>query len=96
MSAYSIALWSLLGALLTQSIAAVLSVEFYLRKDLPRATCRTWLALAIVSLLLALQQGYSLELAMRIGLYDMRQAVLAGLVGLFYLLAIYRLRRQQA
>ncbi|MDP3441047.1 MAG: hypothetical protein U0989_09465 [Azonexus sp.] len=96
MSAYSIALWSLIAALLTQSIAAVLSVEFYLRKDLPRGVCRTWLALAIVSLLLALQHGYSLELAVRIGLYDMRQALLAGLVGIFFLLGIYRLRRQQA
>ncbi|PKO90634.1 MAG: hypothetical protein CVU16_09935 [Betaproteobacteria bacterium HGW-Betaproteobacteria-10] len=96
MSAYGIALWSLIGALLAQSVAAALAIEFYLRKDLPRATCRTWLALAIVSLLLALQHGYSLELAVRIGLYDMRQAVLAGLVAIFFLLGIYRLRRQQA
>ena len=55
MSAYSIAIYSLIGALLTQ-----------------------------------------LELAVRTGLYDMRQAVLAGLVGLFFALGINALRRQQA
>ena len=48
------------------------------------------------SLLLALHHGYALELAVRTGLYDMRQAVLAGLVGLLFALGINALRRQQA
>ena len=88
MSAYSIAIYSLIGALLTQSIAAGLSVELFLRRDLPRNVSRTWL--------LTLHHGYALELAVRTGLYDMRQAVLAGLVGLFFALGINALRRQQA
>ena len=96
MSAYSLSVWSLIGALLTQSIAAGLAIELYLRNDLPRTLRRTWLALAIASLLLALHHGYTLELAMRTGLYDMRQAVLVALVGIFFALGIYGLRRQQA
>lgn len=96
MSPYSIAVLSLIGALLTQSIAAGLSIELYLRRHLPRALSRTWLAIAIASLLLALHHGYTLELAMRTGLYDMRQAVLVALTGLFFALGIYGLRRQQA
>lgn len=96
MSAYSIAIYSLIGALLTQSIAAGLSVELFLRRDLPRPVSRTWLLLAIASLLLSLHHGYALELALRTGLYDMRQAVLAGLVGLLFALGINALRRQQA
>lgn len=96
MSAYSLAIYSLIGALLTQSIAAGLSVELFLRRDLPRNVSRTWLLIAIASLLLAFHHGYALELAVRTGLYDMRQAVLAGLVGLFFALGINALRRQQA
>lgn len=96
MSSYSIAQWCLIGALITQSVAAGLSIELYLRRDLPRSVSRTWLAIAIASLLLALHHGYTLELAMRTGLHDMRQAVLAGLTGLFFALGIYGLRRQQA
>lgn len=96
MSSYNIAMWCLIGALITQSVAAGLSIELYLRRDLPRSVSRTWLAIAIASLLLALHHGYTLELAMRTGLHDMRQAVLAGLIGLFFALGIYGLRRQQA
>jgi hypothetical protein len=82
MSAYSIAIYSLIGALLTQSIVAGLSVELFLRKGIAAPGQPDWLLLAIASLLLALHHGYALELAVRTGLYDMRQAVLAGLVGL--------------
>ena len=96
MNSYSIALWCLIAALVTQSVAAGLAIEVYLRRGLPRAVRRTWLAIAMASLLLALHHGYALELAMRPGLYDLRQAVLAGLTGLFFALGIYGLRRQQA
>jgi membrane protease YdiL (CAAX protease family) len=96
MSAYDLAVWSLIGALFTQALAAGLAMEVYLRPDLPRATGRSWLAIAIASLLLALHHGYSFELAIRIGLYDMRQAVLAGLVGIFFALGVFGFRQQQA
>jgi len=96
MSSYSIAMWCLIAALIAQSVAAGLSIELYLRRDLPRNLSRTWLAIAIACLLLVLHHGYTLELAMRTGLHDMRQAILAGLIGLFFALGIYGLRRQQA
>ena len=95
MSAYSLAVWSLIGALFTQALAAGLSMEVYLRQDLPRAVGRAWLAIAIASLLLALHHGYTFELVIRTGIYDMRQAVLAGLTGIFFALAIFGFRRQQ-
>lgn len=96
MNSYELTLFSLIGALLAQAVAAGLSIEVFLRQDLPRAVSRTWLVIAIGSLLLSLHHGYTLELAMRTGLYDMRQAVLAVLVGIFFALGIYGLRRQQA
>lgn len=96
MSAYSLTVWSLIGALLAQSIAAGLSVELFLRPDPARHHRRIWLAVAIASLLLGLHHGYTLELAMRTGLYDMRQALLAGLASIFLALGIYGLRRQPA
>jgi hypothetical protein len=96
MNAFNLTLISLIGALLAQSIVAVLALALYLRKDLPGPVCRTWLAMAIGALLLALHHGYTLELALRTGLYDFRQALLAGLVGLFFALGVYGLKRQQA
>ena len=50
-------------------------------------------ALAIASLIFALQHGYALELAVRTGLHDLRQAVLAGCASLLLALAVYGLRR---
>ncbi len=96
MNPYTLALVFLLFALLGQSLAAGLSIEIYLRKNLPQTISRTWLALAVGSLLLALHHGYTLELALRTGLYDLRQAALAGSIGLLFALGIAGLRRQQA
>lgn len=96
MNPYTLTLISLIVAMFTQSLAAGLSIELYLRKDLQRSSRRIWLAFALATLLLALQHGYSLELALRTGLYDMRQAVMAGLVGVLFALGIYGLRRQQS
>ena len=96
MNPYTWTLISLIVALLTQSLAAGWSIELYLRKDLLRPSRRIWLAFALGTLVLALQHGYSLELAMRTGLYDMRQAVMAGLVGVLFALGVYGLRRQQS
>ena len=95
MNSYLVSIFALLLALMTQAGAAGLSMECYLRKDLPRAVSRTWLAMAIGSLLLALHHGYALELAVRTGLHDIRQAVLLALVGIFFGLGAYGFRRQQ-
>lgn len=93
MNHYVLTLWSLAFALLAQSLATGLSIELYLRKDLASGLRRSWLAVAIGSLLLAMHHGYTLELALRTGLYDMRQAVLAGLIALFFGLGVFGLWR---
>jgi hypothetical protein len=45
-------------------------------------------------MLLGLHHGYALELALRTGLHDMRQAVLAGLAGIAFAIGCQLLRRQ--
>ena len=96
MNPYTLTLWSLAIALLAQSLVTGLAIELFLRKGPVSCLRRAWLALSIGSMLLALHHGYNLELALRTGLYDMRQAVLAGLVAVFFALGVWGLRRQQA
>lgn len=96
MNPYSLSLWSLFAALVGQSLASGLAVELFLRREQTAGARRAWLALAVGSMLLALHHGYVLELALRTGLYDMRQAVLAGLVAICFALGVWGLRRQQA
>lgn len=96
MNPYVLSLWSLAVALIGQSLVSGLCIELYLRKDQPSSLRRAWLAIAIGSLLLALHHGYTVELALRTGLYDMRQAVLAGLTAILFALGAYAIRRQQA
>jgi len=96
MNPYTLTLWSLATALLAQSVVTGLSIELFLRKEQAAGVRRSWFAVAIGSLFLALQHGYALELALRTGLYDMRQAVLSGLVAVFFALGIYGLRRSRA
>ena len=96
MNPYTLTLWSLANALIAQSLFSGLAIELSLRKEQVSGLRRSWLALSIGSTLLALHHGYSLELALRTGLYDMRQAVLGGLVAVFFALGVWGLRRQQA
>ncbi|KAB2927541.1 MAG: hypothetical protein F9K30_03660 [Dechloromonas sp.] len=96
MNSYEMTLWALAAALVCQAFAAGLALESYLWRGQPAARRRTWLVLACGALLLALHHGYTLELALRTGLYDMRQAILGGLAGACFALGTYALRRQQA
>lgn len=96
MSSYQLSIFALLLALMVQAGAAGLSIECFLRKELSWAARRTWLATAIASVLLALHHGYALELAVRTGLHDVRQALLMALVGVCFGLGAYGFRRQQA
>lgn len=96
MNPYVLSLWSLAVALIGQSLVSGLCIELYLRKGQPSGLRRAWLSIAIGSLLLALHHGYTVELALRTGLYDMRQAVLAGLTAILFALGAYAIRRQQA
>jgi len=94
MNDYTLAVLALLLALLAQSLAAGLATEVFLRKELKPAARRSWLAFAIGSLLFALLHGYALELALRTGLYDLRQAVWGCLAGLLIAYAVSQLRRE--
>ncbi|MCL2525106.1 MAG: hypothetical protein FWF20_08970 [Betaproteobacteria bacterium] len=93
MNTYTLTLWALLLAVGLQIFAAGVGVECYLRCAQPTARRRAWLALTGGSLLLALHHAYWLELAVRTGLYDLRQAVLAALAGGCFALAVYAFRR---
>ena len=94
MNDYSQAVMTLLLALLAQSLAAGLATEVFLRKGISASARHAWLALALGSLLLALLHGYNLELAMRTGLYDLRQALLACGAALLIAFTVIQFRRQ--
>lgn len=94
MSTYTMSILALLLALIGQAIASGLSIEYFLRNEIPRATRRAWFAIGLGSLLLALHHGYTVELALRTGLYDFRQAILASLVGILFGLGVFGLMRR--
>jgi len=94
MNPYALTLFFLAAALLAQAIASGLACEMMLRRDLSAGERRPWAGLAIGALLLGLHHGYTLELALRTGLYDLRQAVLAGLAALLTTLAVRGFRRR--
>lgn len=94
MNPYLLAVLALLLAAITQTSAAWIAAESFWRKGQGSNSRRSWLALTLAAGLLALHSGYTLELALRTGLYDLRQAVLAALIGLLFALGIYGLRRQ--
>lgn len=94
MNSYQISLWALAGGLLGQVYAAGIAVESYLGRGQPAIWRRVWLSFAGSSLLFGLHHGYALELALRTGLHDMRQAVLAGLAGMAFAIGCQLLRPQ--
>ncbi|HEX6734403.1 MAG TPA: hypothetical protein VF096_06295 [Azonexus sp.] len=96
MNGYELTVWALLVALGTQAFAAGLGIEGCLLRGQAPARRRLWLALAGGSLLLALHHGYTLELALRTGLHDLRQALLAVAAAICLALATAALRRQLA
>ncbi|MCB4359973.1 hypothetical protein [Quatrionicoccus australiensis] len=94
MNPYLLAVLALLLAAIAQTSAAWIAAESFWRKGQGSGSRRSWLALTLAAGLLALHSGYTLELALRTGLYDLRQAILAALIGLLFALGIYGLRRQ--
>ena len=96
MSSYSLTLWTLLWALLAQSLATGLATECFLRKGLTQLARRCWLALALASLLLALQHAYALELAVRTGLHDLRQGVLGASAATLLALVVVAFRHRES
>lgn len=96
MNPLTLALLALLCGLVGQALACGMSLDLSLRRGQSGGERRIWLALAGGTLLLALQHGYALELALRTGLYDLRQAILGGLSGLLFGLGMHALRGRQA
>ena len=93
MRSYALAVFALAGALIAQAVAAGLATGLFLRKGRPSPARRSWLALAVGSLLLALHHGYALELALSTGLHDLRQALLLAVAALLVALAVSGFRR---
>lgn len=96
MNPYQLAVLALLLAAVAQSSIAWIATERFLNKGQSHRFRRSWLAIALGAGLLALQHGYALELALRTGLYDLRQAVLAAFVALLFALGTYGLKPQPA
>lgn len=94
MNDYWLTVFCLFGALSSQALVAGTAVEIALRKSLPGSERKIWIALAIGGMLFALYHGYSLELALKVGLYDLRQAILALLAGALTALAVSGFRRR--
>jgi len=93
MSSYALAVGALLTGLLAQSLATAVAVECFMRKGQTALAGRSWLALAVASLIFALQQGFALELAVSTGLHDLRQALFSGGASALLALAVYGFRR---
>lgn len=94
MNAYTLTLVMVLAAMVIQIFVLALAIEGYLRNTLDRGLRWSWLAIAVGSMPLALHHGYTLELALRTGLYDTRQAVLVAFASLFFALGIYGFRQR--
>lgn len=90
MTPYALTLLALLGALLAQSLATGVALAAALRKPYRRS----WMAFTLGSGLLALQHSYAFELTLRSGIYDLRQATLAGVVALLLALGALGLRQE--
>lgn len=96
MNAYTLTLAILLCASILQIWTSALAIEGFLHHKQDGRLRRIWLAVAGAAMLFALHDGYALELALRTGIYDQRQAILVGLAALMMAYAIRSFRRQEA
>jgi hypothetical protein len=94
MNAYTISLFALVLGLLGQSVVSGMAFERCFHRAPALGSRALWLAIAIGSLLLGLHHGHSIELALKTGLYDLRQASLAGGAGLLYAYAMLAFSRR--
>jgi len=89
MNPYLLAVLALLLAAVAQTSIVWVAIERFLHPGPDSRHRRAWLAVALGAAFLTLQHGYALELALRTGLYDLRQALLAALVSLLFALGAY-------
>ena len=94
MTAYKITMLLLATGILAQAVAGGVAFECTLLRRQPVANRGLWFVLGCGSLLLGLHHGYALELAMKTGLFDLRQALLASLAGICYAVALVGLSRR--
>lgn len=94
MTAYQITMLVLATGILAQAVAGGIAFECALLRRLPAATRGLWFVLGCGSLLLGLHHGYTLELAMKTGLFDLRQALLVALAGVCCAVALVGLSRR--
>lgn len=94
MNPYSLTVISLLGAMIAHVVITSMAIGAYFSERQKPGLSRAWLAVAIGSTLFAVHHAYTLELALKTGLYDMRQAVFIGLAAIFIGLGVYGFRRQ--
>lgn len=92
MNPYLLAVLALLLAAIAQTSIAWVATERFLQRGQGSRHSRAWLAIALGAAFLALQHGYTLELALRTGLYDLRQALLASLVAVLFAFGAYGLK----
>lgn len=93
MGAYPLAVLALSFAATAQTVAAWLCYGAHFRLAATARQRYGGLALCLAAAFLALQHGYTLELALRTGLFDLRQALLSALVACLFVLGIFFLRR---
>lgn len=94
MSDYLLALFALGCGLIGQAMASGQAIDCLLRRRETMPGQRIWACLAIAALLLALQNAYALELALKTGLYDLRQSLLGGVAGMLSASLVYALSRR--
>lgn len=94
MDPYVATLAALVTALVGQSLAAGWFAEMATHRGQPFGERAVWTAFAVAALLAALHHGYTLELAFRTGLFDLRQAILGALSSVLFAVAARGLRRR--
>lgn len=95
MNDFLFSLLALLAGLGAQAASAGMAFELAMRRGLSHWERLSWGACFLGGLLLTLHHGYTLELALRTGLYDRRQATLAALSGMLFAIGLFGLRRQR-
>lgn len=96
MNDFTLALWAVALSLLSQALVTVWAADSFLRRAMPPGLRRAWIAIAIAAMLFTLYHGYTLELALRTGIYDLRQALLGAAASTLLTLGIYGFRRRPA
>ncbi|WP_234083585.1 hypothetical protein [Azonexus sp. R2A61] len=91
MNPYLISIGALVAGLLGQALASGMAFEYGLRVQQGKLL---WFAIALGALLLGLNHGYTIEMALKTGIYDFRAALLGGLAGLLQGLAVLALTRR--